>query len=333
MYVDDECSDPENFVPDCVEETEYEFDNFKNFEKRIQKFEQDLQIFEKDSNDSFFNAIFHPIYCTLFNNKDKFEFCQDNDKFLQVFGENVLNKLKLLKPELRLNLCLGTFESQCHITNDLLMEKNLFLRVYGFRKKFRYLIKKLPKRENSVRRDLLAFVEERLNSFQIIRQLNQYEPKKDFKPIDIVYKPISNLKQKINCYFSTSRRNAYRVNSEQESDQNRASTAEQCFACKKFFIERKSLVRHLKICGRIPGIIYKFENQNIQTFFDNTQFIGDLPFVIYFDFKTTSGQKIYNFEEDCLLYPVPYSFGVAFHPCLIWKKYLLCEVSTTHLNI
>ena len=38
MYVDDECSDPENFVPDCVEETEYEFDNFKNFEKRIQKF-------------------------------------------------------------------------------------------------------------------------------------------------------------------------------------------------------------------------------------------------------------------------------------------------------
>ena len=117
------------------------------------------------------------------------------------------------------------------------------------------MIKKLPKSKNSVRRDLLAFVEERFNSFQIIRQLNQYKPNKDFKPIDIVYKPISNLKQKINCYFSTSRRNAYRVNSEQENDQNRASTAKQCFACNKFFIERKSLERHLKICGRTPGII------------------------------------------------------------------------------
>ena len=87
--------------------------------------------------------------------------------------------------------------------------------------------------------------------------------KKNFKPIDIVYKPISNLKQKINRYFSTSMRNVYKVNSEQKSGQNRASTAEKCFACNKFFIERKSLERHLKICGRIPRITYKFENQNV----------------------------------------------------------------------
>ena len=112
------------------------------------------------------------------NNKDKCEFCQDIDKFLQVFGENVLNKLKLLKPELRLNLCLATFESQSHAINDLLMEKNLFLRVYELRKKIRYLIKKLPKSKNSVKRDLLACVEERFNGFHIIRQLNQYEQKK-----------------------------------------------------------------------------------------------------------------------------------------------------------
>ena len=143
MYGDNECSDPENFVPDCVEEIEYEFDNFNNFEKRI-------QIFEKDPDDSFFNAIFYSIYYTLLNNKDEFEFCQDNDKCLQVFGKNILNKLTLLKPELRLNLCFGTFESQCHIINDLLMENNLFLRVYEPRKKFRYLIKKLPKSKNSV---------------------------------------------------------------------------------------------------------------------------------------------------------------------------------------
>ena len=84
-------------------------------------------------------------------------------------------------------------------------------------------------------------------------------------------------------------RNAYRANSEQKSAQNRASTAKQCFACNKFFIARKYLKRYLKICGHIPGIIYKFENQNIQTFFDNTKFMGDLPFAIYFDFEIPSG--------------------------------------------
>ena len=86
-------------------------------------------------------------------------------------------------------------------------------------------------------------------------------------------------------------RNAYRVNSKTKSGQNRVSTAELCFAWDKFFIERKSLERNLEICGRIPAIIYKFENQNIQIFFDNTKFMGDLPFAIYFDFKTTSGKK------------------------------------------
>ena len=164
--VTDKCSNPENFVPDCVAEIEYEFDNCKSFKKRIEKFEQDLRIFEKESDNSFFNAIFY---------LNGIEFIEDNDKFLQIFGENFLSKLHLLKPELKLNLCLSTFETQYHIINDLLMEKNLFLRFYELRRKFRYLIKELPNGKNSVKRDLLACVEEPFNGFHIIRQLSQYE--------------------------------------------------------------------------------------------------------------------------------------------------------------
>ena len=82
-----------------------------------------------------------------------------------------------------------------------------------------YILDKKTTREQklSKTRSFTACVEECFNGFHIIRQLNQCEQqkkKKDFKPIDIVYKPISNLEQKINCYFSTSMRNAYRVNSE-----------------------------------------------------------------------------------------------------------------------
>ena len=69
-------------------------------------------------------------------------------------------------------------------------------------------------------------------------------------------------------------------------------------------------------CGHMPGIIYKFGNQNIQTFFDNVKFMGDLPFSIYFDFETTSGKKVYHFDGDATLYPVSYAFVVTFHPSL-----------------
>ena len=46
-------SDPENFVPDCVEEIESEHDEFENFEEE-KKFEEDLKIFMLDSKDLFF---------------------------------------------------------------------------------------------------------------------------------------------------------------------------------------------------------------------------------------------------------------------------------------
>ena len=66
---------------------------FKNL-KRTCKY------FKMDSNDSIFKVILYSIYYTLLNNKDEFKFCQNSDKFLQVSGENVLNKLQLLKAKL-----------------------------------------------------------------------------------------------------------------------------------------------------------------------------------------------------------------------------------------
>ena len=70
----------------------------------------------------------------------------------------------------------------------------------------------------------------------------------------------------------------------------------------------------------MAGIKYKFENQNVQTFFNNMKFMGDLPFFIYFDFETTSGKKIYNFDQESNLYPVSYAFVVVFHPDLNIEK-------------
>ena len=198
-----------------------------------------------------------------------------------------------------------------------LMVKKLFSRVYEFSKTFRYLIKKVPKEKNIAQRKLSACVEKRFNGFGLVKKLDENLIRQNYKSINIVYKPVPKINQIINCYFTISMRNVYRV----VSDKNNVfTTTDQCFGCNKFFIERKSLERHMIVCGHLPGIVYKFKNQNIQTFFDNMKFMGDIPFSIYFDLETTTGKKIYNFDEDATLYPASYAFLVAFHPSLNIEK-------------
>ena len=87
-------------------------------------------------------------------------------------------------------------------------------------------------------------------------------------------------------------RNAYRVVSNKTKNSLSITTTDQCYGCNKFFIEKKSLERYMNACGYFPGIIYKFENQNIQTFSGNIKFIRDLPFSTYFDLETTTGKEV-----------------------------------------
>ena len=76
----------------------------------------------------------------------------------------------------------------------------------------------------------------------------------------------------------------------------------------------------MNACGHFSGTDYKFENQSIQTIFDNMKFMGDLPFSTYFDLETTAGKKVYDFDEDPTLYPVSYAFMIAFYPSLNIEK-------------
>ena len=67
-------SDPENIVSDYVNEIEHESDELADLEKRIQKFKQYLKIFEEESKDSFYFAIFYAVYYSLLEEKKNFEF-------------------------------------------------------------------------------------------------------------------------------------------------------------------------------------------------------------------------------------------------------------------
>ena len=109
--------------------------------------------------------------------KEGFDFCQDRNKLIEVFEQNFFEKREAKKESLRLDLSLLTFQEQCHVINDLLMNKNIFLRVHELKKEFGYLIKKVPQNKNIIQRDYSACAEERFNCFDIVRKLTENEKK------------------------------------------------------------------------------------------------------------------------------------------------------------
>ena len=70
------CSDPKYFVPDYFDDAEYEFDEFKNFEKRIKNFRDGLKIYSEDYMDSFYKTILYGTFFKLCGGNKK-EFVED----------------------------------------------------------------------------------------------------------------------------------------------------------------------------------------------------------------------------------------------------------------
>ena len=148
----------------------------------------------------------------------------------------------------------------------------------------------MPQKRNVVQRDLSACVEEQFNEFDIVWRIAENKQQENYVAVGIVYKPVSRIDQIVNCYFTSSVRNAYRAASHLKKGLE-ITAAEQCYACNKFFLQKKSLESHLKTCSSMPGIIYKFKNQNIQTFFDDMKIMSDLPFAIYFHLRQPQVKK------------------------------------------
>ena len=69
---------PKNFVTAFVDKVSHAFDEFLGFEKWIQKFYEELKIFERESKDSFYFSILYAIYYNLLEKRKDFDFCQDH---------------------------------------------------------------------------------------------------------------------------------------------------------------------------------------------------------------------------------------------------------------
>ena len=205
-----------------------EYDEFKGFEKRTEQFTADLKQFRENDKESFYFAI---LYGTYFKLKgENAHFSDDLHAFL---GTMLLEQLEEKRPELIPELNIQTLEKQRHTINDILLSKNLFLRVFEKRKKFKYMIKKSPTK-NEVKRELSSCVEERFHGFHVVRHLFGKEEKRKLLPLDIVYKHIKRLDQNIECYFTNEIRSAYRALVHRGKLRFNSMTAKQWYPCNAF---------------------------------------------------------------------------------------------------
>ena len=194
-----------------------------------------------------------------------------------------------------------------------LMKKNLFLQVYEIRNKFRYLIHKTTTGKSQVIRNLLSCIIQKYKSYQVVKIEEQYNIKQLFEPIDIIYNPVQNFTNTIDCYFTQNIHFAYRCEYSKGKKGIEILHAFECYFCNNFHSTKKALEKHKTDCSQCAGVLYKFENRSIISFEDNYTFLGHLPFVVYFDFETTTGSDIFLNKK---MYVISYCMIFAFHPKL-----------------
>ena len=293
---------------------EMEIDNFPKFEINLKKFEQTLRpVYQKEN--PIKNQICHVIIEALK--------CKENNIASALIEEiNQPQKFKFIVDQ-------QYFFNMCYDLTIILSKFNYFLRVFELKKKFRYLFLKNPNKQ-TVAKTLSSCITEKFNGFTIIR--NEYAKKirKEFSPIDIIYKPTKNIEIEPICYYTTDISLAYsatyfKKDKRRTKDYNsRSSKVQSCYYCNRFFVHNDSKYqKHIKQCSSKPGIVYNFTNQSLISYEDNFKSKGDLPFAMYFDFETTAPTTECLDPEQKKMFVVSYVIVVAFHPLLKLDKIIV----------
>ena len=244
-------------------EDELEIDNFKNSEQSIKKFHENL--FPKTNYDQekehtqFVRAI---LYAIRFDKINKKEICEKTE-FENIIDKNLIEQLD--QPEkFQFVIDLQKSNNTCHEINSILSNHNYFLRVFKSKNKFRYLSMKEPKKQNIVRQTS-SCLGKKYNAFQVISIEYARKQRKNFKPIDIIYKSTKHIEIGPLCYCSDDISKAYTTFYSRSNRTNlaRANFCYECYYCHKFFIRKKRHKRHIENCSGIPGVVYNFNTQNL----------------------------------------------------------------------
>ena len=166
-------------------------------------------------------------------------------------------------------------------------------------------------------RNLSSSALEKFNGYEIIRHELARQEKREFVSIDIVYEPVYDESVPVPCFFTDQIFLAYRSyigGVEKGKEQILHRTVRQCHYSENYFAKNDNITKkHLQVCTTKEGITYSFDNGQIITFQDNFRYLGYVPFTVYFDFETTTGDSVFF---DPKMFLVSYCQIYSFHPAL-----------------
>ena len=71
-------------------------------------------------------------------------------------------------------------------------------------------------------------------------------------PIAIIYKPVKQEAEIIECFFTSQNNLAY-ISTFSENQKIKHSTAYQCYFCSKYYARKNKFDRHIENCTEKPG--------------------------------------------------------------------------------
>ena len=108
------------------------------------------------------------------------------------------------------------------------------------------------------------------------------------------------------------------------------TTVRQCHYCQNFFAKNyDQMQKHLSICTAKEGITYSFDNSQIKDYQDNCKYIADLPFTVYFDFETATGNSV---VFDAQMFVISYCMIFSFNKSLNFDKIVIFRSFQQSMN-
>ena len=303
-YIDD--NEIDEIANEIYDETEHFLQNKNKFLSTLIN-----PLDQRGDEDTFYLTLLHTI---RYAKTKKHDLCSEQ-KFEEEIGIDLYSKIKSIKENCILDLNLNHFDEMCYNINDILLKENMFLRICEIKDKYRYLFHENKDAKNCIR-SLSSCIKEKFNGFGWCELKFASKEKTDLIPVNVLYKPIKKSENFVKCYFANDLKNAYRTTYEKSLRQHTANTLYECYYCNDFWLVKSKYEKHLKTCGKKPGVVYDFTLKNIVTFEDNFKYYGDLPFSVYADFETTAPTQSHLNPEQKEMFAVSYSLIFAWHPDL-----------------
>ena len=226
---------PEPFDPEIRKKVE--FDAFSSASNKSKLFKNSLLRFPNNLDNQFFYAVVYGIMYNKINGQQIF--LEDAEKTL---GTDLFFELKKIEKSTMLDHSIFFFFfNRCQSINNVLNYFGYFLRFYERRNKFRYQLRQKLKEKNQMKRELSACVIQKFNGYELIRNSLNSKERKDFVPIDIVYKPTLKEIKSIECFFAQNIYLGYTTAVERTKYGKKIierCVARQCHYCNNFFYQK-----------------------------------------------------------------------------------------------